>query len=71
MIVLTKIFYCKNTENELKSKSNFSARSKTQGSVAIQKEKTVQGWQFQNSDPMNSILRKVEVLGLNASAGHT
>ena len=31
----------------------------------------VQGCVSQNSDPMNSILQKVEELGLNASAGHT
>ena len=42
----------------------------TQGSVAIlKKKKNVQGCVSQNSDPMNSILRKVEELGLNASAG--
>ena len=34
-------------------------------------EKNVQGCVSQNSDPMNSFLRKVEELGLNASAGHT
>ena len=43
-------------------RSNLSAVSRkegTQGTVAI------------DSDSMNSILRKVEELGLNASAGHT
>ena len=34
------------------------------------KEKNVQGCVSQNSDPMNSILRKVGELGLNASARH-
>ena len=33
--------------------------------------KKVQGCVSQDSDPMNSIQRKVEELGLNASAGHT
>ena len=33
-------------------------------------EKKVQGCVSQDSDPMNNILRKVEELGLNASAGH-
>ena len=42
-----------------------------QGSVAFLFLKNVQGCVSQNSDPMNPILRKVEVLGLNASAGHT
>ena len=55
-------------------RSNLSARSRkegTQGSVAILKEKRVQGCVSQDSDPRNSIPRKVEELGLNASAGHT
>ena len=45
----------------------------TRGSVAILKEKTnnVQGCVSEDSDPMNSILREVEELGLNSSAGHT
>ena len=34
-------------------------------------EKKVQGCVSQNSDPLNSVLRKAEELGLNASAGHT
>ena len=37
----------------------------TQGSVAILKEKNVQGCIFQDSDPMNSIVPKVEELGLD------
>ena len=51
-----------------------SARSKisySRISYCSEKEKDVQGCASQNSDPMNSILRKVEELGLNASAGHT
>ena len=43
----------------------------TQGSVAMLKEKEVQGCVSQNFALMNSILRKVEELGLNASAGRT
>ena len=43
----------------------------TQGSVANSERKNVQGCVSQNSDPMNSILRKARGLGLNASAGHT
>ena len=42
-----------------------------QGAVAILKEKNVQGCVSQNSDPMNSILQKVEELGLNAPAACT
>ena len=42
----------------------------SQGSVPVL-EKKVQGCVSQDSDPMNSIQRKVEELGLNASAGHT
>ena len=43
----------------------------TQGAVASLKEKkNVQGCVSQDSDPMSSILRKVEELGLNASAEH-
>ena len=55
-------------------RSNLSARSRkegTQGAVAFLREKKVQGCVSQKSDPMNSFLRKVEELGLNASAGHT
>ena len=55
-------------------KSNLSARSKrrySRISCYAEKKKNVQGCVSQNSDPMNSILRKVEELGLNASAGHT
>ena len=40
----------------------------TQGAVAILRKRNVQGCV---SDPMNSFLRKVEELGLNASAGET
>ena len=36
-----------------------------------QHQKNVQGCVSQNSDPMNSTLRKAGELGLNASAGHT
>ena len=43
----------------------------TQEAVAIQTEDKVQGCVSQDSAPMNSILRKVGELGLNASAGHT
>ena len=43
----------------------------TQGAVAILKKENVQGCVSPDSDPMNSILRKVEELGLNASAAHT
>ena len=39
-------------------------------SSCFSEKKKVQGCVSQNSDPMNSILRKVEELGLNASAGH-
>ena len=42
-----------------------SAQS-TQGAVAILRDKTVQGCVSQNSDTMNSFLRKVRELGLNA-----
>ena len=35
------------------------------------RRKNVQGCVSQESDPTNFILRKVEELGLNASAGHT
>ena len=35
------------------------------------KGKNVQGCATQNSDPMNTILWKVEELGMNASVGHT
>ena len=56
-------------------RSNLSAKSRnegTQGAVAILREKKrVQGCVSQNSDPMNSILRKARELGLNALAGHT
>ena len=55
-------------------RSNLSARSRkegTQGAVAVLREKRVQGCVSQDSDPMNSVLRKVEELGLNPSAGHT
>ena len=55
-------------------RSNLSARSRkegTQGAVAILRRERVQGCVAQNSDPMNSILRKARELGLNASAGHT
>ena len=42
------------------------------GSVAIlNKKKNVQGCASQNSDPMNSTLRKAGGLVWNASAGHT
>ena len=45
----------------------------TQGSVAIltERQKNVQGCVSQDSDPMNSVPRKVGELGLNALAGHT
>ena len=47
-------------------------KESTQGAVAILKEKkNVQGCVSQNSAAMNSVLWKVEELGLNASAGHT
>ena len=56
-------------------RSNLSAGSRkegTQGTVAVVREKTnVQGCVSQDSDPVSSVLRKVEELGLNASAGHT
>ena len=55
-------------------RSNLSAGSRkegTQGTVAVLRKKKVQGCASQDSDPMNSILRKVEEFGLNASAGHT
>ena len=44
----------------------------TPGSVAILNEKKkVQGCVSLDSDPMNSVQRKAEELGLNASTGHT
>ena len=55
-------------------RSNLSARSRkegTQGAVAILRGKKVHGCVSQNSDPMNSVLRKAVEFGLNASAGHT
>ena len=56
-------------------RSNLSAGSRkegTQGTVAVVREKTnVKGCVSQDSDPLNSILRKDEELGLNASAGNT
>ena len=56
-------------------RSNLSAGSRkegTQGTVAVVRQKTnVQGCVSQDSDPVSSILRKDEELGLNASAGHT
>ena len=55
-------------------RSNPSARSKrrySRSSCYSEGKKEVQGCVSQNSDPMNSILQKVEELGLNASAGHT
>ena len=43
----------------------------TQGAVAVlRRKKNLQGCVSQDSAPMNSILRKVEELRLNASAGH-
>ena len=51
---------------------DFSTRSRkegTQGAVAMLKK--IQFCVSQNSDPMNSILRKARESGLNASAGHT
>ena len=55
-------------------RSNPSARSKrrySRSSCYSEGKKKVQGCVSQNSDPMNSILQKVEALGLNASAGRT
>ena len=54
-------------------RSNRSAGSRkegTQGTAAMLRKK-VQGCVFQDSGTMNSILRKIEELGLNASARHT
>ena len=60
---------------DMLTRSNLSAGSRkegTQGTVAVVREKTkVQGCVSQDSDPVSSILRKDEELGLNASAGHT
>ena len=47
-----------------------SIRRYSRKSCYYQKKKKVQGCVSQNSDPMNSILRKAWELGLNASAGH-
>ena len=47
-----------------------SQSESTQGAVAILKEKKVQGWVSQNSDPKKSILRKAGQTRLDASAGH-
>ena len=58
----------------LMARSNLSAGSRiegTRGSVAILREKTASKVVSEDSDPMNSILRKVGELGLNAWAGHT
>ena len=52
-------------------RSNLSAGSRkegAQGTVASLRKKNFQGCVSQDSAPMNSILRKVEELGLNASA---
>ena len=60
---------------DMLTRSNLSAGSRkegTQGTVAVVREKTkVQGCVSQDSDPVSSVLRKDEELGLNASAGHT
>ena len=43
----------------------------SRSSCHSEKKEKVQRCVSQDSDPMNSIPRKVEELGLNASAGHT
>ena len=58
----------------LKLRRKPSVRSKkkgTQGAVVFLRRKKFQGRVSQDSDPMNSILREVGELGLNAWAGHT
>ena len=55
-------------------RSNLSARSEKKvlkEQLLFWGKKRVQGCVSENSDPMNSILREAEELGLNALAGHT
>ena len=49
----------------------FEKKKVLKDQLVFWKKKNVQGCVSQNSDPINSILRKVEDLGLNASAGLT
>ena len=65
MAIVASCWWLEETQREVEK------RRYSRSSCYFKEKKKVQGCVCKNSDPMNSILRKAEELGLNASAGHT